>query len=165
MFNEIEGNFDDVAIRPFKVGLPAEHNLRKSLTRKPIKSVCQLMDRINGYKWVEEDQQQGKGKAKVVPQDRRDFRSERYNNSQPRRDLHSRSAITQIVSTMFKEPIHQILEKVKNELYFKWPSKMGGDPTKRNQSLHCQYHQDLRHIIEECRTLWNYLEQLVKIGS
>ena len=46
MFNEIDENFDDVAIRTFKVGLLAEHDLRKSLTRKPIRSVCQLMDRI-----------------------------------------------------------------------------------------------------------------------
>ena len=81
MFNEIDGNFDDVAIRTFKVGLPAEHDLRKSLTRKPIISVRQLMDHIDEYKWVEEDQQHGNRKAKVVPQDRRDFRSDRYNNN------------------------------------------------------------------------------------
>ena len=47
MFNEIDGNFDDVTIRTFKVGLPVEHDLRKSLTRKPARSVCQLMDRID----------------------------------------------------------------------------------------------------------------------
>ena len=40
MFNEIDENFDDVVIRIFKVSLPAEHDLRKSLTRKPIRSVC-----------------------------------------------------------------------------------------------------------------------------
>ena len=39
MFNEIDGNFDDVDIRTFKVGLPAEHDLRKSLTRKLVGSV------------------------------------------------------------------------------------------------------------------------------
>ena len=39
MFNEIDGNFDDVAIRTFKVNLPAEHDLRKSLTRKPVRSI------------------------------------------------------------------------------------------------------------------------------
>ena len=66
MFNEIDGDIDDVAIRTFKVGLPAEHNLRKSLTKKPVRSVHQLMDRINEYNRVEEDQQQGKGKAKVI---------------------------------------------------------------------------------------------------
>ena len=55
MFNEIDGKFDDVAIRTFKVGLPVEHDLRKSLIRKPIRSVCQLMDCIDEYKQVEED--------------------------------------------------------------------------------------------------------------
>ena len=54
-FNEIDENFEDVAIRTFKVGLQMEHNLRKSLTMKPARSICQLMDRINEHKWVEED--------------------------------------------------------------------------------------------------------------
>ena len=39
MFNKIDGDFDDVAIRTFKVNLPTEHGLRKSLTRKPATSV------------------------------------------------------------------------------------------------------------------------------
>ena len=55
MFNEIDGDFDDVAISTFKVGLPAEHGLRKSLISKPVTSVCQLLDRIDKYKRVEED--------------------------------------------------------------------------------------------------------------
>ena len=63
MFIEIDRNFNDVAIRTFKVGLPTEHDLRKSLTRKPVRSVRQLMNRIDEYKRVKEDQQQGKGKA------------------------------------------------------------------------------------------------------
>ena len=63
-----------MAIRTFKVGLPAEHDLRKSLTKKPVKSVHRLMDRIYEYKQVEEEQQQGKGKDKVIPQDMRDFK-------------------------------------------------------------------------------------------
>ena len=81
MFNEIDENFDDVAIRTYKVDLPAEHNLRNFLTRKPVRNVHHLMDRIDVYKWVKEDQQQGKGNAKVVPQDRRDFMSDRYNSN------------------------------------------------------------------------------------
>ena len=144
MFNEIDGDFDNVAIKTFKVGLPAKHDLRKSLTRKSIRSVCRLVDHIDEYKRVKEDQQQGKGKVKVVPQDRRDLRSDRYNNSRPRRGFaeHSGSTTTQVVSIAFRELVHQILEKIKNEPYFQWPNRMGGDPTKRNQSLHCQYHQE-----------------------
>ena len=75
MYSEIEENYDDVAISTFKRGLLTEYSLRKSLTGKPVTSVRQLMDRIDKYKRVEEDQQAGKGKAKVVPQERRDFRS------------------------------------------------------------------------------------------
>ena len=71
MFNEIEGKNDGVAITTFKAGLPADHDLRKSLTGKPVTSVHQLMDRIDKYRRVEEDQLQGKGKAKVIPQERR----------------------------------------------------------------------------------------------
>jgi len=49
----------------FKVGLLMEHELRKSLPMKPALSMRQLIDRIDKYKQVEEDQTQGKGKAKV----------------------------------------------------------------------------------------------------
>ena len=76
MYNEMNGNFDDVAINTVKNSLPAEHILRKSLTSKPATSVHQLMDQIGKYKRVEEDQLQGKGKEKVIPQEMRDFRSD-----------------------------------------------------------------------------------------
>ena len=57
IFNEIDGDFDEVAIRTFKVGLPFEHDLRKSLTSKPVTSLRQLMDRVYKYKTIEDDQQ------------------------------------------------------------------------------------------------------------
>ena len=67
IYNEIEGNYDGIAISTFKSGLPTEHGLRKSLTRKLVTSLRQLINRIDKFKKVEEDQQLGKGKAKVVP--------------------------------------------------------------------------------------------------
>ena len=81
MYNEIEGNYDDATINTFKRGLPTEHGFRKSLTGKSVTSLRQLMDRIDKYKRVEEDQQLGRGKAKVVPQERRDFRSDRFSDN------------------------------------------------------------------------------------
>ena len=44
MFNEIDKSYDDVAISTFKAGLPAEHDLRKSFTGKPVVNVRQLMN-------------------------------------------------------------------------------------------------------------------------
>ena len=87
MYNEMDGNFDDVAINTFKSSLPTKHGIRKSLTGKPTTSMRQLMDRINKYKRVEGDQMQGKGKEKVIPQEMRDFKSDRYTNSRPMRDF------------------------------------------------------------------------------
>ena len=55
--------------------------------------MCQLMDWIDEYKRVEEDQQQGKGKPKVTLPDQKDFRSKRYNNNQPRRDFTEHTSI------------------------------------------------------------------------
>ena len=52
----MEDNFDDVAIINFKNSLPADHGLRKSLIGKPATSMRHLMDRIDKYKRVEEDQ-------------------------------------------------------------------------------------------------------------
>ena len=79
------------------------------------------MNRIDKYKRVKEDQQTGKGKGKVVPQERKDFRSDRFgNNNWPRRDYSKQFGSTgaQAVHVVFREPLHKILEKVKNELFF-----------------------------------------------
>ena len=117
MFNEIDKSYDDVAISTFKAGLPVDHDLRKSLTGKPVTSVRLLMDRIDKYKRIEDDQLQGKGKAKAIPQERRDSRSDRAQNNRPRRDFawQSGSANTQAVNVVFREPVQKILEKVRND--------------------------------------------------
>ena len=41
MYNEIHGDFEDVAISTFKDGLPNEHGLRKYLTGKPVTNMRQ----------------------------------------------------------------------------------------------------------------------------
>ena len=112
------------------------------MTGKLVTSIRQLMDQIDKYKRVEEDQQQDKGKGKIIPQERRDFRSNRYNNIRAQRDFagESEPATSQVMSTVFREPVHQVLEKIKNESYFRWLNKMSGDPLKHNQSLYCLYH-------------------------
>ena len=58
-------NFNDIAISTFKSGLPTEHDLRKSLTGKPVTSVWLLIDRIDKYKKVENDQLQGKERRRL----------------------------------------------------------------------------------------------------
>ena len=128
------------------------------------------MDWVDKYKRIEDDQQQGKGKAKVIPQERKDFRSDRYNNNRPRRDYveQSGSNSTQVVEAVFREPVHQVLEKVKNESFFKWPNKMVGNPEKRNHNLYCQYHRDHGHTTEDYRSFgitWTNLSERANWSS
>ena len=96
------------------------------------------MGRVNKYKRIEDDQQQGKRKAKVIPQERMDFRSDRYNNNRLKRDYEDQSGSTntQVVDAVFRKPVHQVLEKIKNESFFKRPNKMMGNPEKCNHNLY-----------------------------
>ena len=72
---------------------------------------------------------------------------------------------TSAVNIVFREPVRQFLEKIKNEPFFKWPNKMAGDPTKRNQNPYCHYYQEQGHTTEDCRNLWDHLDQLVGEGK
>ena len=67
MFNEIDKSYDNVAISTFKAGLPAEHDLRKSLTGKPVVNVHQLMHRIDKYRRIEEGSVIGERKGEGDP--------------------------------------------------------------------------------------------------
>jgi len=55
LFNEINGDFEDVVVGTFKVGLPMNHDLRKSFTMKPTRNMLQLMDSIDEHRRVKED--------------------------------------------------------------------------------------------------------------
>ena len=70
-----------------------------------------------------------------------------------------------MVNAVFQEPMQQVLEKIKNDSFFKWANKMAGDLMRHNQNLYCQYHQDHGHITEDCRNLWDHLDQLFRDGK
>ena len=169
IYNEIVGDFEDVAVRTFKVGLPTHFNLWKSLTMKPPWGMHQLMDQIEEHKRVEDNQSFSKGKAKAFTTGRRDSSTGRFASSWLRREFYSQTSHSvagpQMVNLVFKEPVYQVLEKIKHEPYFKWLNKMGGDTTKRNQNLYYYYHQDRGYTTEECTALQAFLDQLIKAGK
>ena len=42
---------------------------------------------------------------------------------------------------------------------------MIGNPKKRNYNLYCQYYQDHGHTTEDCRSLGDHLDQLIREGK
>ena len=66
------------------------------------------------------------------------------------------------VNVAFKELVHKIIDRIKNEPFFRWLNKIRGNPSRRNQNLYCTYHRDKGHTTKQCRVLKDHLGQLVK---
>ena len=161
LYNEIGGGNEKIVASTFRMGLPENSELQESLTKRPSEDMRQLMRRIEECKRLEDDRLQSKGKAPLVNRSRPGIFPLR-----PRRDLRVQELEVQLgeVNVAFKEPVHKIVDQIKNESFFRWPKKMGGDPSWRNQNLYCTYHRDKVHTTEQCRVLKDHLGQLVKAG-
>ena len=68
------------------------------------------------------------------------------------------------VHMVFNEPIYRIMAEIKNELFFIWPTPLGGDPSKRDPNKYCSYHRDKGHMTERYYLLKQHLEELAKVG-
>ena len=161
LYNEICGGNEKIVANTFRMGLLENSEFRESLTKRPPEDMRQLMRRIKEYKRLEDDRLQSKGKAPLVNRSR-----PRIFPPRPRRDLRVQEPEVQLgeVNVAFKEPVHKIVDRIKNEPFFRWPNKMGGDPSRRNQNLYYTYHRDKGHTTEQCRVLKDHLGQLVKVG-
>ena len=69
---------------------------------------------------MEEDQIQGKDKAKMFPKRRDPWRGG-YQGNRPRGEIPDQapSTVAQLINSLIKEPVYHILEKIKIGPYFK----------------------------------------------
>ena len=67
--------------------------------------------------------------------------------------------------TPLNTSLDQVLMQIKDDLSLKWPDKMKGDPSKRNKSKYCCFHQDHDHDTDECYDLKQQIEILIKQGK
>lgn len=56
LYNEIRGDNEEIATSTFKVGLPTDSNLRALLALKPVTNMNKLMEWVDEYKRLEDDQ-------------------------------------------------------------------------------------------------------------
>uniref|UniRef100_A0A2N9G5Q6 Integrase catalytic domain-containing protein n=1 Tax=Fagus sylvatica TaxID=28930 RepID=A0A2N9G5Q6_FAGSY len=159
--------YEDTALQAFKLGLPPSTGLRQSLTKRPPTTLKKLMDRVERFVRVEEDGGNTNAVVSEVPVSPPVSRPPARTTQAPK----ARSAPTSYAApsykafhTVFKEPIHRLLDKIKGKPFFVWPSKLIGDPAVRNQNLYCFYHRDKGHVTENCHKYKTLLEQLVVAG-
>ena len=126
LYNEINGGNERITASTFKMGLLKDSNLRLSLTKRPPENMRQLMRHIEEYKHLEEDRLQNRGKAPLLGQSRQGIFPTR-----PKKDFRMQELEAQIEGVNVAL-VHKILDRIKNESFFRWPNKMGGNPSRRN---------------------------------
>uniref|UniRef100_A0A2N9GYD0 Reverse transcriptase domain-containing protein n=1 Tax=Fagus sylvatica TaxID=28930 RepID=A0A2N9GYD0_FAGSY len=145
-YNDIESCGEDVAVPTFKLGLPIDSEQFIRLEEdKSNNSTVQTEAPIQSPNIKPSAQTNKIPKVTSVPS----------NFVSPSFKAHS---------TVFKEPIYRILEKIKGEPFFMWPPKMPGDPAAWNQRPMCSYHRERGHLTGNCYKLKSHLEQLVSDG-
>uniref|UniRef100_A0A2N9HKB0 Uncharacterized protein n=1 Tax=Fagus sylvatica TaxID=28930 RepID=A0A2N9HKB0_FAGSY len=137
-YNDIDGCTEDTALQAFKLGLPPSTGLRQSLTKRPPTTLKKLMDRVERFVRVEEDG--GNTNAMIseapvppapVPVPPPNSRSQGRISQAPKASSVPTSYAPpscKAFQTVFKEPIHRLLDKIKGKPFFVWPSKLIGDP-------------------------------------
>uniref|UniRef100_A0A2N9H5X7 Integrase catalytic domain-containing protein n=1 Tax=Fagus sylvatica TaxID=28930 RepID=A0A2N9H5X7_FAGSY len=135
-YNDIDGCAEDTALQAFKLGLPPSTGLRQSLTKRPPTTLKKLMDRVERFVRVEEDG--GSTNAVILevpippaPVPSPSARSQGRMSQAPKISSSPTSYAPpscKAFQTVFKEPIHRLLDKIKGKPFFMWPSKLIGDP-------------------------------------
>ncbi|XP_028071749.1 uncharacterized protein LOC114274078 [Camellia sinensis] len=177
-YGDLEENVcsEQLAVLYFKQGLPPSHKLRQSLTKRHASTMKDLRAQIEQQARVEDDAASvhvAVAEEEVRPprppkteQPRRDEQRKNYGqrNRSTVENEEERAKSYEGITTVFKEPIYRLVEKLKGEAFFVWPAKMPGDPARRNQTLRCTYHREKGHKTQNCRALKQHLEDLVTAG-
>ena len=60
--------------------------------------------------------------------------------------------------------VSQVLHEVQHEKFLRWPSHMRSDPTKRDNTIYCEFHKDHGHRTDDCIKLMKEIEYVIRWG-
>ncbi|XP_059429064.1 uncharacterized protein LOC132162861 [Corylus avellana] len=60
--------------------------------------------------------------------------------------------------------VNEVFMEIKRDPAFRWPSKLRGDPRKRDRTKFCEYHNDHGHLTEDCITLQQEIKTFIRNG-
>jgi hypothetical protein len=166
VYNEVDGGTEEMAIKTFKLGLDPESELRHNLSRRPAKSMRDLMSQIEQFVRVEDDRARTRAVSTPSWPPRKPASMEQRRAKLPAKNPTRFPRPRELggVHTVFNEPIYRIMAEIKNKPFFIWPTPLGRDPSKRDPNKYCSYHRDKGHMTERCYSLKQHLEELAKAG-
>ena len=159
-YKETEECDEKFALNTFKYGLQKDKDgIYNLLTRLPPYTFDDLLSRVNKYARVEDDEmttaslaEEKKGNVEKFDKSKRKRMEE---NNKFGEDGYKR------VNIVFTKPIYKIIFDIKDQPYFEWPRKIGGDLAKIDANLKCLYHRDHGQRTWKCKILKQLLEKLV----
>ncbi|XP_028110711.1 uncharacterized protein LOC114309208 [Camellia sinensis] len=158
VFNRIPACNQELAIVSFKNGLDDECPLRKSLAKTLPRSKEELMARIEKYAKVEEDTQV----IKTPKQEKKNSSPKRGRGNSGVNRQKTGLRCAQAVTTVFRIPIYKVLERIRNQPYYRAPEKNPIEFMRMSIGKHCAYHNEDGHITQGSRALKSHLEDLVR---
>ncbi|KAL2464947.1 Uncharacterized protein Adt_40798 [Abeliophyllum distichum] len=147
------------------------HGFRASLSKKPVKSMTELLQRDEEYIDQEEvlktarcdrevyDGGNKKTRCEEPSTHKHNTRSMTKYRYRPRPDLVN--AISQI---QLNAPLSVILQEISTLKELQWPERLRFDPSIRDHSHRCEFHKDHGHTTDQFRTLRSEVERLVSKG-
>ncbi|KAH7843534.1 hypothetical protein Vadar_017853 [Vaccinium darrowii] len=144
--------YHDVAVQQFKLGFDSTSSAFTDLILNEPANMGELMLRINQHSKLDEAiNQREKAEQKY-------FRSGKGG--------HGRKDVNNIQhSHGFKEPLHELLKKIKQEEWFSPAPKNGPKPPVRDLKYCCRYHNTKGHLATWCPQFKTYLEEKVSKGK
>ncbi|CAL2238823.1 unnamed protein product [Prunus armeniaca] len=152
----IVGCDDQIAFSAFKRGLPTECELYRELTIYPRQTLVEVFAIAERYALWDDDRIATKKADQVAEHSSQENGKRR---SQPQEGASAAESYTK-----FTIPIHQILAQVKDMPWLKKPSPLKGNPTKKDTSRYCTFHEGHGHYTNDCFAWKRHLEDLVRDG-
>uniref|UniRef100_A0A2N9EKX3 Uncharacterized protein n=1 Tax=Fagus sylvatica TaxID=28930 RepID=A0A2N9EKX3_FAGSY len=67
--------------------------------------------------------------------------------------------------TPLNTPIDKLLLQIQDDPSLRWPGKIRSDPNSRPKNLYCRFHRDHGHLTEDCVSLKEQVETLIRQGK
>ena len=111
----------------YKFGLTLGEKLWKDLPLNPSTNLQDLMSRMEMFSWLEDDVRQAERASGSSSPGDDSFKRRKERTT----DLDD--WVRQGIKVVFKEPIYELLTRIRDKTYYRKPAPIGGDPKKRNQ--------------------------------
>ncbi|KAH0968993.1 hypothetical protein GBA52_029145 [Prunus armeniaca] len=152
----IIGCDDQIASSAFKRGLPTECELYRELTISPRQTLVEVFAIAEHYALWDDNRITTKKANQVSEQASKENGKRR---SQPQECAPAAESYTK-----FTIPIHRILAQVNDMPWLKKPSPLKGNPTKKDTSRYCTFHEGHGHHTKDCFAWKRHLKDLVRDG-